>query len=240
MWSDRLTARLRRLYGPVPPDSSPPVALERALLAEHARLHPGPAPARAWAGVRWAAAGLAGALGLAAACQVPVDYEREFGVSVACDLSAGTWPEGQIERAAHDLAVALGGAAAAIRVEARGDGTRRFRIDLWGADLDEAALLAELRRAAPGLPEDACTPIPLAGTVHGTLGGRLGYGLLDLDLDHADAEEARREILAELERRGLEGDAEVEIRDHGDGKREVQIRIEAFHDGDGPLPPLPP
>lgn len=235
MWSDRLIARLRRVYreaAPVPEDlSDPPDELERALLREHAARHP--APARAGlrgflAGHRWALAGVGVALAAAAACQLPSDYRRAFGAAVTCDLPRETWPEGQVETLAEGLAQALGAHRLAVRVHDDGRGaTRELRFDLWGADVDDAALLAALRARAPALRADACRNDPIAGTVHGTLGGRLGYGLLDLDLDHADAEAARMEILAELERRGLDGDARVEIRDNGAGTRAVEIRIEA-------------
>lgn len=239
MWSDRLSARLRRLYGgasPVPEDlSDPPAALEQALLREHAARHPPtrrPAPARPGlrgflAGHRAAFAGVGLALAAAAACQLPSDYERAFGSAVSCDLSRETWSDGQIEGLAETLARTLGAHGLAVRVHDGGGPTLALRLDMWGVEVDDGALLEALRAEAPELATDACRNEPIAGTVHGTLGGRLGYGLLDLDLDRADAAATRLEILAELERRGVEGGAQIDIRDDGDGKRAVQIRIEA-------------
>lgn len=238
MWFDRLTDRLRALYRGTTPDpkdmSSGQDALERRLLAEHARLYPPVTATPATGRVRrflgahrWAVTGVGAALATAAACQVPVDYEREFGASITCELSAETWPEGQMDATIHALADSLGAARVAVRVKHEGGPMRSFRMDLWGADVDDDGLVAALRAHTPSIPPDACTRTPLAGTVHGTLGGRLGHDLLDLDLDRADAETARAEILEELERQGLAGEARVEVRDHGHGRREVEIRIEA-------------
>lgn len=227
MWFDRVPVALRRIYGGAAP-TPPPEALEQALLAEHARLYP--PRVRGWAFAhRWALACVATTVAAVAACQVPVDYEREFGASVGCELPRETWPEVQLESVAQELAQELGAERLAIRAHDDDGPTRSFRVDLWGAeDVDDAALLAALHVHAPAIPAGACATTPLAGTVHGTLGGRLGYRLLDLDLDRRDVEEARREILAKLAEQGLHGSADVEIRDAGDGKREVKIRIEAY------------
>lgn len=230
MWFDRTTLAVKRLYrGAEPPTGAPPRALEQALLAEHARLHP--PRARGWLGAhRWAVASVAAAVGAVAACRVPVDYERAFGASVGCEVPRETWPEVQLEELGGALAADLGAHRVAIRAHDDAGPTRGFSVDLWGAeDIGDAALLAAMQAHAPGIPADACTTTPLAGTVHGTLGGRLGYGLLAIDIDHNDAEAARLEILRGLEQQGMRGSADVEIRDDGDGKREVKIRIEAYH-----------
>lgn len=241
MWFDRLGARLRRMYseaghGQKDMSEGAEEALERRLLAAHADAYPGPALAPAgvrgfFAAHRFAVAGVGVALATAAACQVPLDYEREFGASVTCELARETWPEGQVDSIARELAAALGAERLALRVHDDGGAMQSFRVDLWGADVDDAGLIAALHERAPQLPANACKRAPLAGTVHGTLGGRLGYSLLDLDLDHADVESTRQEILEALEVQGLQGEAQVEIRE-ADGKREVQIRIEAH--GPGP------
>lgn len=237
MWFDRLGARLRRVYregAPVPQDMSEGTAdaLERRVLAAHAAAYPARGGVRGFfAAHRFAVASVSVGLAAAAACQVPLDYEREFGASVTCELARETWPEGQVDGIAQELAQALGAERLAMRVHDGGGATLSFRVDLWGAEVDDAGLIAALRERAPQIPASACLRTPLAGTVHGTLGGRLGYGLLALDLDHADAESTRLEILEALERQGMSGAAEVQIREV-DGKREVQIRIEAH--GTGP------
>lgn len=238
MWFDRLGARLRRVYRsqPVPQDMSVGTGEPSPqLMAAFAAAYPPRTGVRGFfAAHRFAVGSVGVALAAAAACQVPLDYEREFGASVTCELARETWPEGQIDGIAHDLAEALGAERVALRVHDDGGATQSFRVDLWGAEVDDVGLIAALRERAPQIPVSACVRTPLAGTVHGTLGGRLGFGLLHIDIDHLDAESTRLEILAELERQGMAVDADVQVREV-DGKREVQIRIEAH--GPGPAKP---
>lgn len=235
-WPDRLTAALRRLYRTsehVQEDmSSPPAALEQQLLARHARRWPAeaPAPVGFARAHRWALSGAAAALALAAACVVPVDYDRNFGATVWCEsVGADAFERAPIRELADALEDRTAAEKIAVRVHAEHDGAASLRIDLWGADpvlaADEA--LAGVRELADAANAD-CRIEPLVGTVHGTLGGRLGHELFDLDLvDRADAEAARRQILEQLEARGLSGDAEVEVTDLGDGRREVKVRVQA-------------
>jgi hypothetical protein len=84
-------------------------ALERRLLAEHAAAYPTGAPRGFFAAHRLALASVGLGLAAAAACQVPLDYEREFGASVTCELPRESWPEGQVDAIAKDLAERLGG-----------------------------------------------------------------------------------------------------------------------------------
>lgn len=245
-WLDRLPAALRRLYrtsGHVHTDMSiPPQSLEQELIASHARRWPVAAPAGGLRGFarahRWAVSGAAAALGLAAACQVPIDYDRTFGATVWCEAGETDAFEGEgVRDLADRLKQRTLAEQVAVRVHAEHGGPASLRIDLWGADPelagDEALAGA---RELPAMAGADCRVEPLVGTVHGTLGGRLGHELFDIELvDGADAELARAQILEQLEARGLRGDAQVEITDHGDGRREVEIRIKAEHE-----PPAPP
>jgi hypothetical protein len=214
--------------------SPPPQALEQLLLARHARRWPAPTPAgglRTFARAhRWALSGAAATLAVAAACVVPVDYDRNFGATVWCESAGADAFEGDAVRDLADrLKTSTLAEQIAVRVHAEHRGPATLRIDLWGADPELApdAALAEARAMADMANAD-CRIEPLVGTVHGTLGGRLGLELFDLDVvDHADAEKARAQILEQLEARGLGGDAEVEVTDLGDGRREVKIRVQA-------------
>lgn len=238
-WPDRLPAALRRLYRAAdqgPKDLSvPPLSLEQDLMARHARLRPAPAPpglrgfARAH---RWALASGLGALVAAGACRLPLDYEHNFGASVSCSGDR----VGRLHDPARGLADLLqrttGADQIAVRVAAEEGRDATLRVDLWGAEEVGPELLREIEAQA-GLPASSCAAEPLVGTVHGTLGGRLGLELFDLELlDRADAEAARLQILERLEARGLRGDARVEISDHGDGRREIRIEVEAEHPAD--------
>lgn len=185
-------------------------------------------------GHRWSLATGLSAVAVAAACQMPYDYDRGFGATLWCE---GDEPAQFDTAVVHGLADRLHSRAqaeqVAIRVMADGETPAVLRIDLWGEHATAAGedLLAEVE-AEPSLKSAHCRVEPHVETVHGTLGGRLGLELFDLELlDVDDADAARAEILERLEARGLRGDAEVEISDHGDGRREVKIRIEAESTG---------
>lgn len=230
MWFDRMSARLRGLYrrpeAPDPKDRSTADALERRLLAEHAVLYPAPDRTRGFVGAhRWALASVGVGLAVAGACQVPVDYQRDFGASVTCEVARDLWPQGRLDEVAGELADSFAADRVAVRVHDDEGPTRSFRIDLWGADLDDAGLILALGDHAPWIPAGGCVRTPLTGTVHGTLGGRLGHDLLDLDLDRDDAEATREQILEALVREGLDGD--VRVHDDGVGRRAVEVRIQA-------------
>ncbi len=250
LWPDRVSAALRRLYrtvhradhgssGQDPGDMSrAPLPLEQQLMALHARRHPAPAPTGGLGGFlrahRWAASCAGTALVVAAACQVPVDYDRNFGATVWCESSDPGLFEGSAARALADrLQERTGAERVAVRVHADDGAAASLRVDLWGAD-PGADGLAEL----VVVPGATCSLEPMVETVHGTLGGRLGFELFDLELlDHSDVEAARLQILQRLEARGLKGDAKVEISDLGDGRREIKIQIEA--ESTGPHPGRP-
>ncbi|MCY1058502.1 hypothetical protein [Nannocystis sp. SCPEA4] len=202
-------------------------------MARFARRHPAPPRPGLAAfvrGHRWALSSGLAAIAIAAACRMPYDYDRGFGTTVWCDTTSADLIE---KDALRDLADRLqeraGAEQVTMRVHADDPGPASARIDLWGLDaaLEDDDLLAELA-AVPELKVEGCRIEPLVETVHGTLGGRLGLELFDVELlDHDDAEAARAEILRRLEARGLHGDAQVEIFDDGAGRREVKIRIEA-------------
>ncbi len=103
-----------------------------------------------------------------------------------------------------------------------------MRIDAWGPIEDHEAALVAIREAEPGLRDADCVAEALAGTVHGTLGGRLGYALLDLDIDRKGADITRAEIREQLRVQGYTGTAEVEISDEA-GQHTVKVRIEQHH-----------
>lgn len=228
----RLFARREPLVGP------PPAGLEARLLAQHARLHPAPARRGAFAAFlgahRLAAAGAGIAL-IVGACQLPAEYERSFGVSFACTAPRSAGLVDSAPGLADRLGEAIEAVSMSLRIHDDGGPTIALRIDAWGPVEDHAAALAAIRAAAPDLNDAACAADPLAGTVHGTLGGRLGYALLDLDLDHRGAEITRGEILEQLRAQGFTGTAEVDVQED-DGKHMVKIRLEEHHAGEaGPL-----
>lgn len=228
----RLFARREPLVGP------PPTELEDRLLAQHRRLYPPRARSGAFAAFfaahRLAAAG--GALALVVgACQLPAEYEREFGVSFACTVERTAYALDSAPDLGDRLGAAIEAGSMTLRVQDDGGPTLAMRIDAWGPLADPAAALATMRAVTPALRDASCTAQPLSGTVHGTLGGRLGYALLDLDIDHKDAELTRAEILEQLRAQGFTGTAEVEVED-GAGQRRVKIRLEQHHSSETDAP----
>ena len=236
--SDDLGAQLRRIFNlRTPSIGEPPPALEEGLVGR-LRQRSEPAPRRSlWAFFgdhRWAFAGLALAVG---ACTVPVDYQRSFGASVDCTLADEAVDEDALTAMTEELRVAVGAESIAMRIMRSDDDEARVRVDVWGDLDDEDEALATIRELAPPLATASCAAQALEGTVHGTLGGRLGYHILDLDLlDRADASATRESILEELSAQGFRGSAEVEIEETG-GRRRVKISLEEryeIREGDEP------
>lgn len=222
-------AGLRRLFRRHEPIVGPPPAdLEDRLLAQHRRRYPVQARGRGFAALlgahRFAAAGAAVAL-VAGACQLPAEYERSFGVRFACTAERAAYTADSVPDLADQLAAAIGAESISLRVHDAGGPTIAVRIDAWGPVEDPEAALSAIRGATPALRDATCAAQPLAGTVHGTLGGRLGYALLDLDIDRKDAAITRAELLEQLRAQGFTGTAEIEVEEQP-GQRRVKIRLE--------------
>lgn len=217
---------LRRLFRLREPEIGPPPAdLEAAIMARHAARHVAPRRRGLWAFVgdhRWAIAGAALAVG---ACRLPVDYQRSFGASVECRADPASLEEAALHTMTEALRERIAAENVSIRVMLDDEGLGQVRLDVWGdlEDADEA--LAHVRELAPALADAECEAAEIEGTVHGTLGGRLGR-FIDVDIDRRGAAEAREAILAELAAQGFRGHAEVEVEDDGQGQRRVKIRLE--------------
>ncbi|HFE46463.1 MAG TPA: hypothetical protein ENJ18_13375 [Nannocystis exedens] len=238
---NRTKNQLRRIFRLRTPEvNEPPKELEDALVR---RLHQRqdcaesvskiPPSRRIWSFVgdhRWAIAGLALTVG---ACQMPVDYQRSFGASVDCQMPAKNFDEGSLQAMSEELRDAVGAESISLRVSVTND-EAQVRIDVWGDLEDENDALEQVRDLSPNLSDATCTALPLAGTVHGTLGGRLGYNLLSLDvLDRRGAEATRQAILEELAAQGFRGTAKVEVED-SNGQRKIKISLEEeYEHGEG-------
>lgn len=227
-------AALRRLFRlRTPAIDEPPAALEERLLADHARRYAPVPKGRLWGFVgahRLAVAGGALALGIIGACQLPAEYQRSFGARIECRVPTETLSGEALEGAVDRLRESADAENLSLRVLDDGAMTS-IEIDAWGHYDDPEAALTAIRGAMPALADVHCETETLTGTVHGTLGGRLGYALLDLELDHTDADEARARILEELSAQGFTGTAEVEVEDEM-GQRKVKIRLEERIEGE--------
>lgn len=237
---NRTKNQLRRIFRLRTPEvGEPPEELENELL-RRLRQRQGARETRAatalpgralWSFVgdhRWAIAALALSVG---ACRLPVDYQRSFGASIDCQLPANNFDEGSLHAMSEDLRIAIGAESIALRVAVTNDDAR-VRVDVWGDLEDENDALEHIRGLNSNLREASCTALPLAGTVHGTLGGRVGYNLLSLDvLDRKGAKATREAILEELAAQGFHGTAKVEILDTK-GQREIKISLEEEYELD--------
>ncbi|MEZ4383326.1 MAG: hypothetical protein R3A79_18500 [Nannocystaceae bacterium] len=240
--SDDPKDQLKRLFRLREPEvGAPPSDLEDALVERLRRRTAAPAPTRRFAGFigqhRFAFAGVALAM-IFGACRLPVDYQRSFGASVRCVAEPDALDEAELQAMSRELEVAIAAESVALRIM-RDEQRAQVRVDVWGDLEDEADALDLIVDLAPTLRGASCSAQAIEGTVHGTLGGRLGYSLLSLDvLDRKSAAEAREEILVELAAQGFAGKAEVQVEDDGQGQRKVMIRLEETIDSDGELPPL--
>lgn len=106
----------------------------------------------------------------------------------------------------------------------------RLQLFAFGGEANVEEGWQELQDEFPALAEAEIQEVPLSGTVHGTLGGKLSRNLLDLTLDRDGVEAAERQILAELLAQGFDpAHARIDIKHvQGDfGDEEIEVRVEA-------------
>jgi hypothetical protein len=229
--SSELERRLRILLA----REVPPAATEGGGALESRLVGRLPAPRRGllrrWLSAhRLAVAAVAVVLCVIGACRLPAEYAVDVGERVAILLDPSrraavdpaeiarhveeTWP---IER----LQVA-------VAVEQQNDGPPTTRVELAAVgDVTADEIWADLVETFPALAGARMEPEDLEVLVHGTLGGRLSHELLDLVIDEEGAEVARQQILDQLAASGLDGEADVSVTDHPDGRREVRVEVRA-------------
>lgn len=97
----------------------------------------------------------------------------------------------------------------------------------WGQDLDGSALEAALRDQVPALAGATVTVTPLTGSVHENVLAHLGRECLGIELEVTGqtADEIRAQILQQLAARGIDGDAQVQVEDLPDGRRQVKVEV---------------
>lgn len=240
-----LVRRLRALYRrPADGELLHRRAEEDALVAAFARRHGGgaPAPRRRRSGRIALMCGLGVAVAVGA-CALPSEYSVDLGQGIEIVLDAARWDELDAER----LAAHLGEEMGAERIELHVSRTRderigpdgelvideqmRMQLFALGGEVDAEDGWDELVREFPALAEAEIQQVPLSGTVHGTLGGRLSRDLLDLEIDRHGVEEAEARILAQLRAEGISTeDATVDITTTEEGgHRRIEVRVEAPH-----------
>lgn len=238
-----LERRLRQMYGPA--KSQPQAgraAAESDLLRRFETLHPEGARRAAW-WHRWLLMGTMGTVVAVGACVTPVEYEIPVGnriaISLDADIAGGLDPEaiGQyisenfpVERLEMHL-----GIERRVTEDEQGrahEGAEmRLELTVLGPGVDVEEVWEDLQTAFPVLETGRIEDVPLAATVHGTLGGKLSGGAIDRVIDGEGVEEAKRRILADLEAQGIDpSQADVQVEDEvgsdGSHRREVRIRVE--------------
>lgn len=192
---------------------------------------------------------LASVLGVAVAvgaCALPSEYPVDLGQGVEIVLDAGRWDEVDVER----LAEHLGQELMAERIEVQLSRSReegvgpdgapfvreqmRMQLFAFGGDPVTDDRWDDLVADFPALADARVSHVPLSGTVHGTVGGRLSERWLDLTLDRHGVEAAEQQILEQLRAEGIAPeDAIVDITTtEVDGHRRIEVRVEAEHDSE--------
>jgi hypothetical protein len=108
---------------------------------------------------------------------------------------------------------------AKVQVRAHDDGTAQLRVELWGRDLPEGdALAAALRDGFDELADAVIvvTPASADGPADPTE---------TVDDPRADPAEVERAIVQRLRDEGERGDIAVQVTDHPEGGREVDVRV---------------
>ncbi len=245
-----IDAKLERLFAETRPISTTPAAsameLEERLLEAFDRER-GPTKKKArplmkntWFRRGFLAAAAAAVLGIAA-CAAPVDVDVQVGVSIsiAYDAKAADAPtpkqladfvQTTIESdlaAKHAAKHAAKTEAPSVSVEiALENGLAAVHAEVWGGD-DEGlpAFAPRVKAAFPALADVEIKEETLHATVRESLATKLGHDVLDLDLDHADVETARKEVMARLRARGVEGKIDVDVRG-GPDQRTIRVKVE--------------
>lgn len=234
---------LRRLYARAEPTPPPEHEreLEKELMQRFDRRVPAEEPA--WWALRlprWAWAGAAALAIAVGACVSPSDYEVKMGDRLGILVDAEKRHAVDVQEIVQFVrgGYPLDRLEVEVRMERSvfrtGEGAKegqtimRIQLDMVGEGADADEVWEDLVEEFPALTGARMEDEDLEGTVHGTFGGLLALRYLDLVIDEHGVEEAKRQILADLEARGFEGDAEIDIQDHkGDGnhERKVEIRL---------------
>jgi ABC-type phosphate/phosphonate transport system substrate-binding protein len=104
-------------------------------------------------------------------------------------------------------------------------GPKTIEVMAWGRDLDEEALVAELRRQVPELADADIGVETLSGTIEESLASKMKREIFQMEVDGATEEEIRAQILAQLAEQGVaEGDAQVQVIQE-DGMTEIKVEV---------------
>jgi hypothetical protein len=175
---------------------------------------------------RLAMAGLAVALLGVGACSTSTTTEVELGQKLTITLSDKSetdfsFIDGEVE---GFFASQPGVEGASIMMQVI-DGRKSLEVMVWGQDLDASALEAALRKQLPTLAEASVTVEPLTGNVRESLLAHCGHQYLGIEVKGETADEIRQQILTQLAAQGIDGDAQVQVENTPDGRKQVRVEI---------------
>jgi hypothetical protein len=179
---------------------------------------------------RLAMAGLAVALLGVGACSTSTTTEVEMGQKLTIGLNTKSSVESCADLAPlqADLDRFFGaqpgveGVSFNVRMM---DGQTTFEVMAWGQDLDGAALESALREQVPALADATVSVEPMSGSVRENILSHFGHEYLGFEVSGGTAEEIRQQILTQMAAQGLDGDAQVQVEDLPDGRRQIKVEV---------------
>ncbi|HRI10541.1 MAG TPA: hypothetical protein PKW35_22125 [Nannocystaceae bacterium] len=119
-------------------------------------------------------------------------------------------------------------AAAMVRLKKEDGGPDGVEIELWGASLPAAAGVAgDLQGAFPALAGATIEAVPLEPG-----SGPQMAVMVEAPAEDATPEEAKQEILEQLEANGVDGKIDVKVEDGEEGRR-IEVKVEKTESGGG-------
>ncbi|KIG14856.1 hypothetical protein DB30_06310 [Enhygromyxa salina] len=168
-------------------------------------------------------------MAIVGACVLPTSYEIPLGISVEIRVAAGELDSAQ-EIANYVQARSNAAEVDVLMREVVGAGSGPqfvMMIRLWDHELALGEIELELREQFPELEGAEIIETPLEGEIETIWARRLANRAFSLSLREVDVEQARAQLLLELQAQGFEDDeVVVEVRDREDGQREVEVQIE--------------
>lgn len=177
---------------------------------------------------RFALAGLAVALLGVGACSTSTTTEVGMGQKVSINLAAKAAVDlSSLQSQLNEFLHTVPGVEGVNLNVRRMDDDTQVDLMVWGQDLDASALESGLRGQVPALAGATIAVSPLTGSVRESLLSHLGHEYLGVELDvkGQTADEIRAQILQQLAAQGVDGDAQVQVEDLPDGRRQVKVEV---------------
>lgn len=153
--------------------------------------------------------------------------ERESleGRRVEFAIEPGAASKEELEAAARHVETLADVAAAKVKMRVADNDATVVSVELWGAEFPADEKLTEaLRGEFPFLKDAIITVAPMEE------GDK--PPVVEAAAEEEDPEVLRQRIIEDMRAKGVEGDIIVDIKDDGEGGREVEVRVEKHSDED--------